>query len=822
MDFIKRLRAAMSGDTAAPPTVDGPPSDLVAAFEQESLSQKLRFDWDQLPTAKAILARPRTDWPEIAVLVVQRFKEIDDERATADHALNLQLWERRRGLCYLLTQLLGATLPFSQEQLTTVLDLCAENVATFRGDVPFDALIRQIKPLAADAPGQRSLAQAVARFAAAMRSPYGPGKTLANAAEQLLVRHGATGPVLVPSPWAKHVAATAPTEDARAAVAHALTAVGKSKPSGTFLKTARKLMAQDPDLAAQVVGLIEAYVPDPHAADPNEDTIRGLLWMLAAANQDALAPALGRYCELCFKKIPNLGARSIKLGNGAIQALAALGTPHAIAELTRLKSRVRYPLVVRRIAATLADLASRLNVGEEELEEMALPTFDLSQNGERRLPMGDGAAIIRITGTKEVTLSFLGGNGRETGSPPKALKDAAPEALATARRLRKDIEAALSGQSARIERLYLSNRSIPFSQWRTRYLEHPLLTGLTPRLIWCFMSAVTAVAALPRADGRFEDVEGQPVTPDADVSVTLWHPLLADADHVLAWRRRLAALGITQPFKQAHREIYLLTDAERATDTYSNRFAAHIIRQHQFKALCDQRGWTYHLMGAWDSHNTPTRSLPERNLFVEFWVNGIENTETTASAVYTVIATDQVRFVAADGEVMPLATVPSLLFSELMRDVDLFVGVCSVGNDPTWQDGGPRGAFLTYWSSYAFGDLSRSAETRAEVLSTLLPCLVIADRCTLSDRFLIVRGQLRTYKIHLGSANIQMEPNDQYLCIVPGRGRSTGRDTTQGLVLPFEGDSMLSIILSKAFMLANDDGITDPSIVRQIKSVRVD
>lgn len=36
------------------------------------------------------------------------------------------------------------------------------------------------------------------------------------------------------------------------------------------------------------------------------------------------------------------------------------------------------------------------------------------------------------------------------------------------------------------------------------------------------------------------------------------------------------------------------------------------------------------------------------------------------------------------------------------------------------------------------------------------------------------------------------------------------------LYLPFEGDRTLSIILSKAFMLAEDDKIKDPSILSQI------
>jgi hypothetical protein len=37
------------------------------------------------------------------------------------------------------------------------------------------------------------------------------------------------------------------------------------------------------------------------------------------------------------------------------------------------------------------------------------------------------------------------------------------------------------------------------------------------------------------------------------------------------------------------------------------------------------------------------------------------------------------------------------------------------------------------------------------------------------------------------------------------------------LFIPFEGDQTLAIILSKAFLLAEDKKIADPSITRQIK-----
>ena len=59
-----------------------------------------------------------------------------------------------------------------------------------------------------------------------------------------------------------------------------------------------------------------------------------------------------------------------------------------------------------------------------------------------------------------------------------------------------------------------------------------------------------------------------------------------------------------------------------------------------------------------------------------------------------------------------------------------------------------------------------------------------------------------------------MEPNDQYLCIV--RGRSSSGKGPGKLYLPFEGDETLSLILSKAFLLAADKSITDPAITSQI------
>jgi hypothetical protein len=163
----------------------------------------------------------------------------------------------------------------------------------------------------------------------------------------------------------------------------------------------------------------------------------------------------------------------------------------------------------------------------------------------------------------------------------------------------------------------------------------------------------------------------------------------------------------------------------------------------------------------------------------------------------------------------PLEEIPPLVFSEVLRDVDLFVGVASVGNDPGWSDGGPGGTHRDYWREYAFGELAESARTRKAVLERLLPRLKIAARSSLTERFLVVRGDLRTYKIHLGSGNVLMEPDDQYLCIV--KGFHSSPEAAGRIFLPFAGDERLSLILSKAFLLAGDSKIKDPTIRNQIR-----
>ncbi|TGE08120.1 DUF4132 domain-containing protein [Hymenobacter fodinae] len=402
-------------------------------------------------------------------------------------------------------------------------------------------------------------------------------------------------------------------------------------------------------------------------------------------------------------------------------------------------------------------------------------------------------------------------------SAPAALKKTHAAELKELKATQTQAQQTLVAQRERLDRGFVEGRCVAYPWFRQYYFEHGLLSYLTRQLIWRFHRQEGGHTDALWLDSAWRTVHGEILTPADTDTVQLWHPVLSTTDEVLAWRTLLDEKQLRQPLKQAYREVYLLTPPEENTRTYSNRMAAHVLRQHQFSSLAKLRGWRYSLMGAYDKgyeSDSATLELPAHGLQAQFWVSEVNaDNAWNDTGIWHYVSTDQVRFVTNHGPV-PLPEVPPLVFSEVMRDVDLFVGVASVGNDPLWRDNGGLPAYRNYWENYSFGELGEVAKTRKLALERLVPRLKIGKVSEIKDRFLVVRGKLRTYKIHLGSGNILMEPNDQYLCIVPDRSAKT---TSSDVFLPFEGDAVLSIILSKALLLMDDDNITDETITRQIK-----
>jgi hypothetical protein len=586
------------------------------------------------------------------------------------------------------------------------------------------------------------------------------------------------------------------------------------------------------------------WQPDPNLLlqDENADILKALAWLCAGSENAGVARALGTLALSAYRKVPQMGPRCVRLGNACVWVLGAMPDAGGVGQLAMLRARVKFGTAQKGIEKALDNAAGQAGMPLQEIEEISVPTYGLQEVGVRRTKLGEFGVDLVVTGTSTTELSWIKPDGKRQKSVPKAIKEHSAEELKEIKAAAADLRKMLPAQRDRIENLYLEQKTWTYLAWRERYFDHPLVGTLARRLIWKFTNQERTGAGV-FYEGQIVGRNGHMLNWLEDSTrVELWHPMQEDPGEVLAWRDWLAELEIRQPFKQAHREVYLLTEAERTTRTYSNRFAAHVIKQHQFNALCAARGWKNKLRLMVDDEYPPaTRELPGWGLRAEFWVEGLGDNygaDTTEAGTYLYLATDQVRFYNIDArenyahaggggyavgfraqgaptEPLALEEIPPLVLSEVMRDVDLFVGVASVGNDPNWADGGPEGRYRDYWTSYSFGALSQTAKTRRLVLQRLIPRLKIADRCRLQGRFLIVRGDVRTYKIHLGSGNILMEPNDQYLCIVPTSAPTTGAIGNR-LFLPFEGDRTLGIILSKAFLLAEDINIKDPTILHQI------
>ena len=283
----------------------------------------------------------------------------------------------------------------------------------------------------------------------------------------------------------------------------------------------------------------------------------------------------------------------------------------AIGQLSRLKTRAKHASIKTQVARAFDAAARQTGLSVADLEEVAVPTCGLTGVGELRRQIGDFTAHLRTTKQLTTETVWIRTDGGTQAGIPVLVKEKFGDELQSLKQTEKDIRQLLPAQRDRLELLLLQHKSWSMAEVRSRFLDHLLVGVVARRLIWRFMDGGRSATAI-WYDGRFVTEQHSSVDwLGDDTRVWLWHPLLGDVAEVKGWREWLEAHEVSQPFKQAHREIYLLTEAERATGTYSNRFAAHLIKQHQFAMLCQQRGWRYTLQGLWDSANTPTLALPQ-------------------------------------------------------------------------------------------------------------------------------------------------------------------------------------------------------------------
>ncbi|MBE1587872.1 DUF4132 domain-containing protein [Nonomuraea angiospora] len=545
------------------------------------------------------------------------------------------------------------------------------------------------------------------------------------------------------------------------------------------------------------------------------ELLRGMIWTCELIDEPWVTGLLGDVALATGIGMGGSGpnSRSERVANAALGVLARRGGMEVVAQLARIQAKVRRKSILTKVRQILDETAVRTGLSPEQLVERTVPSFGLGHDGTRT----EQGLTLAVTGA----ITY---NGRKT--VPKSVDR---ELLAGFRATAKELKKTVPAERLRVERALAAGRTWSWQEVCEFYLDHPVTGVFARTLIW---EVVQGSAGLPvHVAGAWElsDPAGRRIRPRPETQVRLWHPISHTPEEVRAWRDHLLVIGLRQPFKQAFREVYLLTPAEEATRDHSRRFSGHLLRYGQAKALLTERGWTGMSLGHWDAAGGSGQCEAAKELpggltaTWEFYLDEHSYERDGYGTTVSICVSADLRFRSPSGtspvpptdtgtspvlladtrrSPVPLVEVPALTLSEALRDADLAVGVTSTGLDPEGHG--------DYWQSYSFGDLTESAQVRRDALAGLLPRLAIADRCTLADRFLRVRGDLRTYKIHLGSGNILMEPNDAYLCIVP-------HGTGDQVFLPFEEDGgMLSIILSKAFLLAADAAITDPSITRQI------
>jgi hypothetical protein len=309
-------------------------------------------------------------------------------------------------------------------------------------------------------------------------------------------------------------------------------------------------------------------------------------------------------------------------------------------------------------------------------------------------------------------------------------------------------------------------------------MGHALVRPLLDRLV---LKTASGLGYPVKGGAALKSWDGQTVPLKTDAEWTIAHPL----DFVAAgdwhdWQAECFRAERLQPFKQLFRELYVLTAAEKEDGDQSRRYSGQQVNETQAKALFAGRGWS--------TRDGISKLYRDANLVVEVVLD--EGFSTPADAAAPAIGA-AVFHRRGDWQRLPLTAVPKVIFSEVMRDLDLVVSVAHVGGvDPEATQS--------------------TVAMRADLLRETCKLLQLAN-VRLESRHALIQGEYGRYSVHLGSGVVHKQPGGS-LCVVAVNAQHRGR-----LFLPFaDDDPRTAEVLSKVLLLARDREIQDPTILQQI------
>lgn len=266
--------------------------------------------------------------------------------------------------------------------------------------------------------------------------------------------------------------------------------------------------------------------------------------------------------------------------------------------------------------------------------------------------------------------------------------------------------------------------------------------------------------------------------------ISIAHPLhLYQSGAWSQYQKVLFERQLKQPFKQVFRELYLPNKDELESGSASRRYAGHQIQPKRAVALLKTRLWTV-------SYEEGLQKVYHKeNIIAQVYAlaDWFSPSDIEAPTLETVSFMDRKTY-----KPLELSSIPGIIFSEIMRDVDLVVSTAHVGGvDPE--------ASLT------------TIELRKAIVTESLRLMKISN-VRLEGNFARITGALGEYGVHLGSGTVQKQAAGS-LYILPVHSQHRGK-----LFLPFiDEDPKTSEILSKIVMLAQDTKIKDPHILEQLK-----
>ena len=313
-----------------------------------------------------------------------------------------------------------------------------------------------------------------------------------------------------------------------------------------------------------------------------------------------------------------------------------------------------------------------------------------------------------------------------------------------------------------------------------RIMEHPVVRAMLSKLV--LFNPETQASGFWQ-DGHLLNAEGEKVALKADDKLLIAHP--SHLFYAVQWdlyQKYLFDKELKQPFKQVFRELYIPTKDELETSNRSERYQGHQVQPQKTVALLRSRGWTVNY---------------EEGLQRVYHKEGFRATIYAAADWYTPSDVEAptleyvVFYSLKDGKEVPMKEINPVIFSEVMRDVDLVVSVAHVGGvDP---------------------EASHSTMQMRAALARESARLFKLTNVEVKERHILVKGKLGEYSIHLGSGMVSR--GGLQLSILAVQSQHRGR-----VFLPFVDDDPKSAeIISKMRLLAEDDKIKDPTILRQIK-----